>query len=317
MKRLTLAAILAAVAFATPVRAQWLVSEMGNGADYWFRPHHGVIVPPVVPSCSVDETNTLTVALPPGNGTTVYQTQLLAAHGLGREELAKGLAYLHGPAQVITQLARETIAVAHETIEGTAPTRIFTIKLTPEYVYHVNVFNMTGPYAPYPPGRDGTTDPYRLFEKLAGGCAIRPGRIEPARSHQPTPLACRWEHRFAAVPAANAGVLRVWTRKAGAKVRIEAFDRTTGEAVPIQSFDTGRRERPRELTSPVVTLGDADTVSRFSLPEGEPGNQRVLVVSHAEHVNGMRAITALLVRRTSDTPQVIQPDVVEHCAPGQ
>ena len=31
----------------------------------------------------------------------------------------------------------------------------------------------------------------------------------------------------------------------------------------------------------------------------------------------MRAITALLGRRTSDTPQVIQPDVVEHCTPGQ
>ena len=72
-------------------------------------------------------------------------------------------------------------------------------------------------------------------------------------------------------------------------------------------------DRDRLASGSSVTLGAANTVERFAI-EGSTG-QHVLIVSHAEHVNGMRAVTAEMVRQSGGTSQVIQPDVVEHCAP--
>ena len=122
---------------------------------------------------------------------------------------------------------------------------------------------------------------------------------------------CRWEHRFNTFPAtdsAGRGVLRITARKKGASVRIKAFDRDDGAALHVQDLDNDRL-----LTDAAVTLGAANTVERFAV-DGDSG-QHVLIVSHAEHVAGMRAVTAMMVRRSGDTSQVIHPDVVKHCEP--
>ena len=72
-------------------------------------------------------------------------------------------------------------------------------------------------------------------------------------------------------------------------------------------------DRDRLASGSSVTLGAANIIERFAV-EGDSG-QHVLIVSHAEHVNGMRAVTASMVRQSGGMSQVIQPDVVEHCEP--
>ena len=135
--------------------------------------------------------------------------------------------------------------------------------------------------------------------------------VVPDHAHQASPGACRWEHRFNSFPAADSpgrGVLRISARKKGASVRIEAFARDDGAALPVQDTDNDRL-----LTDTAVTLGAANSIARFAVI-GDAG-QHVLIVSHAEHVNGMRAVTAEMVRQFGGTAQVVHPDVVEHCAP--
>ena len=135
----------------------------------------------------------------------------------------------------------------------------------------------------------------------------------PEHSHQAAPGACRWEHRFNTFPAADSpgrGILRISARKKGARVRIEAFDRKDGTGLTVQDLAP---DRDRLESGSSVTLGAANTVERFAV-EGDSG-QHVLIVSHAEHVEGMRAVTAMMVRRSGGMSQVIHPDVVEHCTP--
>ena len=73
MKRLLLGTIIAAGLFAMPVRAQWLVTEVPNNPTR----HSAPVFFPITPTCSVDETNKLTVSWPPGNDATVYRTVLI------------------------------------------------------------------------------------------------------------------------------------------------------------------------------------------------------------------------------------------------
>ena len=137
-----------------------------------------------------------------------------------------------------------------------------------------------------------------------------PAPPEPETPAPPEPE-CRWEHRFSTFPAADSsgrGVLRITARKKGAQVRIAAFDRTDGTALTVRDLGNDR-----ELSSPTVTLGAANTVARFAV-DGDAG-QHVLVVSHAEHVAGIRAVTATMMRQSGGTSQVVHPDVAEHCAP--
>ena len=135
----------------------------------------------------------------------------------------------------------------------------------------------------------------------------------PAHAHQAAPGACRWEHRFNTFPPADStgrGVLRISARKKGAQVHIEAFDREDGTGLTILDLAP---DRDRLESGSSVTLGAANTVERFAI-EGDSG-QHTLIVSHAEHVAGMRAVTASMVRQSGGTSQVIHPDVVEHCEP--
>ena len=135
----------------------------------------------------------------------------------------------------------------------------------------------------------------------------------PAHAHQAAPGACRWEHRFNTFPAADTpgrGVLRISARKKGARVRIEAFDRADGTGLTVLDLAP---DRDRLESGSSVTLGAANTVERFAV-EGDSG-QHLLIVSHAEHVEGMRAVTASMVRQSGGMSQVIHPDVVEHCEP--
>ena len=127
-----------------------------------------------------------------------------------------------------------------------------------------------------------------------------------------TPGECRWEHRFNTFPAADSlgrGILRITARKDGAHVRIEAFDKGgTGLTVLDLAPDRDRLE-----SGSSITLGRANAIERFAI-KGDYGDH-VLIVSHDEHVAGMRAITATMVRRAGTRPQIIHPDVVEHCEP--
>ena len=156
------------------------------------------------------------------------------------------------------------------------------------------------PETPTPPEPETPTPP-------------EPETPTPPEPETPTPPEpeCRWEHRFSTFPAADGsgrGVLRITARKKGAQVRITAFDRTDGTALTVRDLGNGR-----ELSSPAVTLGAANTVARFAVA-GDAG-QHVLVVSHAEHVAGIRAVTATMMRQSGGTSQVVHPDVAEHCAP--
>ena len=146
-----------------------------------------------------------------------------------------------------------------------------------------------------------------------------PTATPPAHSHPPAPHdhpeVCRWEHRFLSVPTITKrgrqrGILRISARKKGARVRIEAFDRVTGKGLDIRDLAPGL---DRLESGSSVTLGAANTVERFAL-DNKRGNHTV-IVSHAEHVDGMRAVTAELVRRLGGTVQVFTPDVIEHCEP--
>ena len=156
------------------------------------------------------------------------------------------------------------------------------------------------PETPTPPEPETPTPP-------------EPETPTPPEPETPTPPEpeCRWEHRFSTFPAADGsgrGVLRITARKKGAQVRIAAFNRTDGTALTVRDLGNDR-----ELSSPAVTLGAANTVARFAVA-GDAG-QHVLVVSHAEHVAGIRAVTATMMRQSGGTSQVVHPDVAEHCAP--
>ena len=136
------------------------------------------------------------------------------------------------------------------------------------------------------------------------------GHCEPTEPEAP---ACTWEHRFNTFPAdgsSGRGILRISARKKGARVRIEAFDREDGTGLTVLDLAP---DRDRLESGSSVTLGAANTVERFAV-EGDSG-QHLLIVSHAEHVEGMRAVTASMVRQSGGMSQVIHPDVVEHCAP--
>ena len=149
----------------------------------------------------------------------------------------------------------------------------------------------------------------------AGASAYRSCAFETPTETESDADACRWEHRFNTFPATDSpgrGVLRVSARKKGARVRIEAFDRADGTGLTVLDLAP---DRDRLESGSSVTLGAANTVERFAV-EGDSG-QHVLIVSHAEHVAGMRAVTASMVRQSGGMSQVIHPDVVEHCAPAQ
>ena len=153
--------------------------------------------------------------------------------------------------------------------------------------------------------------------RQSGGISqvIQPDVVEHCEppDSEPEADACTWGHRFNTFPAADSpgrGVLRITARKKGARVRIEAFDRNDGTGLTVQDLAP---DRDRLASGSSVTLGAANIVERFAI-EGDSG-QHVLIVSHAEHVNGMRAVTASMVRQSGGTSQVIQPDVVEHCEP--
>ena len=136
------------------------------------------------------------------------------------------------------------------------------------------------------------------------------GHCEPTEPEAPS---CTWEHRFNTFPPADStdrGILRITARKKGARVSIEAFDRADGTGLTVQDLDP---DRDRLESGSSVTLGAANTVERFAI-EGDSG-QHTLIVSHAEHVAGMRAVTAMMVRQSGGTSHVIHPDVVEHCEP--
>ena len=146
-----------------------------------------------------------------------------------------------------------------------------------------------------------------------GASAFRFCTFETPPEPPPPPEVCRWEHRFNTFPAADSpgrGVLRITARKKGARVRIEAFDRADGTGLTVQDLAP---DRDRLESGSSVTLGAANMVERFAV-EGDSG-QHVLIVTHAEHVDGMRAVTASMVRQSGGTSQVIHPDVVEHCEP--
>ena len=147
----------------------------------------------------------------------------------------------------------------------------------------------------------------RQFRAGYGGCSFE----TPPRPLQPRPImpvSCRWEHRFNAFPGGS-GVLRLSSRKAGARVSILAFDRSTGNALHVQDLDNDR-----VLTDPTVTLGTANTIRRYAIAGTATGDQ-ALTVSHGEHVDGMRAVTTTLARQDGGMTQIVPADVVEHCAP--
>ena len=72
---------------------------------------------------------------------------------------------------------------------------------------------------------------------------------------------------------------------------LEAFDRNDGTGLTVQDLAP---DSDRLASGSSVTLGASNIVERFAV-EGDSG-QHVLIVSHAEHVNGMRAVTASMVR---------------------
>ena len=102
-------------------------------------------------------------------------------------------------------------------------------------------------------------------------------------------------------------MLRLTASKAGATVEIKAFDNDDGTALTVQDIDADRL-----LTSPTVTLGAANSIARYAIV-GATGSH-ALTVEHTEHVNGVRAVTALMARTAGGTTQVVHPDVVEHCS---
>ena len=165
------------------------------------------------------------------------------------------------------------------------------------------------PETPAPPEPETPTPPEP--ETPAPPEPETPTPPEPETPAPPEPE-CRWEHRFSTFPTAGStgrGVLRITARKKGAQVRITAFDRADGTALTVRDLGNDR-----ELSSPTVTLGAANTVARFAVA-GDAG-RHVLIVSHAEHVAGMRAVTAMMVRQSGGgTSQVVHPDVAEHCEP--
>ena len=164
------------------------------------------------------------------------------------------------------------------------------------------------PETPAPPEPETPTPPEP--ETPAPPEPETPTPPEPETPAPPEPE-CRWEHRFSTFPTAGSsgrGVLRITARKKGAQVRITAFDRTDGTALTVRDLGNDR-----ELSSPTVTLGAANTVARFAVA-GDAG-QHVLIVSHAEHVAGMRAVAATMMRQSGGASQVVHPDVAEHCEP--
>ena len=140
-----------------------------------------------------------------------------------------------------------------------------------------------------------------------GSCSFETPR-RPLQPRPIMPVSCRWEHRFNAFPGST-GVLRLSSTKAGARVSILAFDRTSGHALHVQDLDNDR-----VLTSNTVTLTTANTIRRYAIA-GTATGDHTMTVSHGENVDGMRAVTTTLARQSGGVTQIVQPDVVEHCAP--
>ena len=104
-------------------------------------------------------------------------------------------------------------------------------------------------------------------------------------------------------------MLRLSSRKAGARVSIEAFDRSSGNALHVQDLDNDR-----VLTDPIVNLTTANTIRRYAIA-GTATGDHFLTVAHGEHIDGMRAVTTTLARQSGGMTQIVPADVVEHCAP--
>ena len=153
----------------------------------------------------------------------------------------------------------------------------------------------------------GYTSSDRQFRAGHGSCMFETPR-RPLQPRPIMPVSCRWEHRFNAFPGGS-GVLRLSSRKAGARVSILAFDRTSGNALHVQDLDNDR-----VLTDSIVTLATANTIHRYAIAGTATGDHTLAVV-HGEHVDGMRAVTTTLARQSGGMTQIVPADVVEHCAP--